>query len=73
MSLHCEEPMRKKSRLAGQEEQPDQPAFDQPVVRDEIPAEANAALSPPAPPAAIASRDCERKSILIPSDDAIIS
>jgi hypothetical protein len=70
--------MRKKSRLAGQEEQPDHAAFDQPValsgsVRDEVAAEANATLSPLAPKAAIASRDCERKSILIPSDDAVIS
>jgi hypothetical protein len=73
MSQHCEDPMRKKrrdDRLAAGQEEPafDQPAFDQPVAlyvsdRDEVAAEANAALSPPAPRGTISTRDCERKSI----------
>jgi hypothetical protein len=73
MILHCEEPVRKKRRFdviaAGQEEQPafDQLAFDQPValsgsVRVEVATEASTGT--------ISARDCERKSILIPSDDA---
>jgi hypothetical protein len=83
MSHHCGDPMRKKRRddglAVGQEELPafDQPAFDQSAfdqlvalsasVRDEVAAEAN---TPPAPKGKISSLDCERKSILIPSDDA---
>jgi hypothetical protein len=81
MILHCEEPMPKKRRNDGlaarQEDQPafDAPAFDQPValyesVRDEVAAEAYAALSPPTRKGTISTRDCECKSILIPSDDA---
>jgi hypothetical protein len=83
MILHCEEPMRKKRRNDGLANnhracyQPsfDAPAYDQPfaltgTVREEVAAEAHAALSPPAQTGSISTHDCERKSILIPSDDA---
>jgi hypothetical protein len=78
MSLHCEEPMRKKRRNDVLKPAFDQSAFDQLVAlsgsaRGEVAAEAYAALSPPAPKGTISTRDWERKLILIPSEMRTIS